>query len=205
MAENEEYETIELEYSEDDILYYLEDEDGVEVGFVLADEDGNEVEYFYEGFDEDDYEIVDEPASEPEQKPEPPAQKKTPKTKKPVKPEEPKDKSYLGKLVAIAGAEAGKARDKYAPKLEAVQEKAGKTLDKAQATATEQAGKAAKAAKAKAKEVKDEYDLGFTREDISETTSDLNAIAHEGAEVAGELKAAYDDIMDSFSFLKKKH
>ena len=45
----EEFETIELEYSEDDILYYIEDEDGNEIGFAL-EEGGKEVEYYYEGF-----------------------------------------------------------------------------------------------------------------------------------------------------------
>ena len=44
----EEFETVELEYSEDDILYYIMDEDDNEIGFAL-EEDGQEVEYYYEG------------------------------------------------------------------------------------------------------------------------------------------------------------
>ena len=45
----DEYEVIELEYSEEDIEYYIEDEDGVELGFALKDEQGNVEEYYYEG------------------------------------------------------------------------------------------------------------------------------------------------------------
>lgn len=40
-------EEIELEFSEDDIVSYLVDEDDNEIGFTLLDEDGNEVEYYY--------------------------------------------------------------------------------------------------------------------------------------------------------------
>lgn len=43
----EEYEEVELEFSEDDIVSYLVDEDDNEIGFTLLDEDGNEVEYYY--------------------------------------------------------------------------------------------------------------------------------------------------------------
>lgn len=40
-------EEIELEFSEDDIVSYLVDEDDNEIGFTLLDEDGNEIEYYY--------------------------------------------------------------------------------------------------------------------------------------------------------------
>ncbi len=46
-ANEEEYEEVELEFSEDDIVSYLVDEDDNEIGFTLLDEDGNEVEYYY--------------------------------------------------------------------------------------------------------------------------------------------------------------
>ena len=52
----EEFESFEIEVSEEDILYYIEDEDGNQVGFAVM-EDGEEVEYFFDG-DADDYEIV---------------------------------------------------------------------------------------------------------------------------------------------------
>ena len=46
-ADNEDgYELVELELDEDDIVRYLEDEDGNRIGFVLM-EDGEECEYLY--------------------------------------------------------------------------------------------------------------------------------------------------------------
>ena len=54
----EEFESFEIEVSEEDILYYIEDEDGNQVGFAVM-EDGEEVEYFFDG-DADDYEIVED-------------------------------------------------------------------------------------------------------------------------------------------------
>ena len=191
----EEFETIELEYSEDDILYYIEDEEGTEIGFAL-EEDGKEVEYYYEGFEASDYEVVSEPeppapkpAGEPEQKP-----ASAPAVS--AAEEAPKEHGYLYKLAAIAGHEGYKTRKKAGEKLDVARGKAEEHLGKAKNVATEQAGKA------KAK--KDELDLGITREDVSEMTSDLNAIAKEGAETAKELKEAYDDIMENFGFLVPK-
>ncbi|NPD31156.1 hypothetical protein HLV37_04670 [Eggerthellaceae bacterium zg-1084] len=46
-AAEEHADAFELEYDEDDILYYLEDEDGNELGFALPDENGDPVEYRY--------------------------------------------------------------------------------------------------------------------------------------------------------------
>lgn len=181
----DEFETVELEYSEDDILYYIEDEDGTEIGFAL-EEDGNEVEYYYEGFEADDYETLSEPkaASAPEQA------KPAAAT---AKQEESKERGYLYKMAAIVGHEGNKKRKVAEEKLDVVRGKAESQLGKAKTAATEQASKA----KAKAEEV----DLGITRENVTEVTTDLNAIAKEGAETAKELKAAYDDIMDNFGFL----
>jgi hypothetical protein len=59
-------------------------------------------------------------------------------------------------------------------------------------------------AEVKRKSDDEEFDLGITREGVAETTADLNVIYKEGAEVARELKATFDDINDSLSFLKKK-
>ena len=174
----EEFEVVEMEYSEDDILYYLVDEDDNEVGFVI-EEDGVEVECYYEGFDGDEYELVEEAPNEP--------------APKPYVPEKAEDHGYLHKLAAIASHEGGKARSKAEVQLEKVRGKAEVQVDKAKVAANEAAGKA----KAKAKD----NDLGITRESLQETTADLNAIAKEGAETAKELKEAYDDIMDNFGFL----
>ena len=53
-ADNEDgYELVELELDEDDIVRYLEDEDGNRIGFVLM-EDGEECEYLYVEDDEED-------------------------------------------------------------------------------------------------------------------------------------------------------
>lgn len=50
--ETEKYETVEIEYSEDDIEAYIVDEDDNEIGFILLDEDGNEIEYYYDDDEE---------------------------------------------------------------------------------------------------------------------------------------------------------
>ncbi|RDB60522.1 hypothetical protein C1878_13795 [Gordonibacter sp. 28C] len=60
-SDNEDgYELVELELDEDDIVRYLEDDDGNRIGFVLM-EDGEEAEYLYvEDDDEDDGEADDD-------------------------------------------------------------------------------------------------------------------------------------------------
>lgn len=50
--EAEGYETVEIEYSEDDVEAYIVDEDDNEIGFILLDEDGNEIEYYYDDDEE---------------------------------------------------------------------------------------------------------------------------------------------------------
>lgn len=108
-ADNEEgYEVVELELSDDDIQRYLEDEEGNEIGFVLLDENGNEVEYFYVESDDDEGEGIGEED--------------------------------------------------------------------------------------------DEFDLGISKEGVAQATGDVNAIYKDGIAVAGELKAAFDDIKDAFNF-----
>lgn len=175
-------EAVEIEYSEEDVLYYLEDEEGTEVGFVI-EEDGEEIECYYEGFESSMFEEAEELSAEA-------------RTAEPYVPEKATEHGYLHKIASIAGHEGNKARKKAEGKLDKVRGKAEVHVDKAKKTATEQATKA----KAKA----DEMDLGITREGVAEATSDLNAIAKEGAETAKELKEAYDDIMDSFGFLVPK-
>ena len=223
----EEFESFEIEVSEEDILYYIEDEDGNQVGFAVM-EDGEEVEYFFDG-DADDYEIVEDdeddevlelefseediiyrivdendveigfaimedgeeveyyyeevevediPESEPEPEP------------------EPKEHGYLYKMASIAGHTADKTRKKAEVKIDKVRGVTEKQIDKAT--------DAIEAGSKKLKEKKDESDLGITREDIAETTADLNVIAKEGAATANELKEAYDEIMNDFGFLMPK-
>ena len=186
----DEFETVELEFSEEDILYYLVDEDDNEVGFVI-EEDGREVECYYEGFDADGYEMVDDPAETAAV-----AKAEAPAKAEDDQPAEPVEHGYLYKMASIAGFEGNKARKKAEDKLDVVRGKAEVHVEKAASVAKDKAH----AAKKKA----DETDLGITREDIAETTADLNAIAKESAETAKELKEAYDDIMDSFGFLVPK-
>ena len=52
-AADEDLEVVELELSDDDIVRYLEDEQGRRIGFVIM-EDGEEAEYLYVEDDEDD-------------------------------------------------------------------------------------------------------------------------------------------------------
>ena len=171
----EEFETVELEYSEEDILYYLVDEDGNEVGFVI-EEDGVEVECYYEDEQEDG------PVSEPE-----------PEEPQPSEPEEP---GYLRKMASIAGFHGNRARKKAEAGIGKVRGAAEKQVDKA-TDAVETQGK-------KLKDKKDEMDLGITREDVSKTTEDLNVIAREGAATVKELKGTYDELMEEFGFLVPK-
>lgn len=223
----EEFESVELEYSEDDILYYLEDEDGNEIGFAL-EEDGKPVEYFYEGFDAADYELVKEAQEETAVEieidedailyylededgneigfvieedgkkvecyyEEEPASSGSQEKKVPAEPEEPKERGYLSKIASIAGYHGNKARKKAGVELNKVRGVAEKQVDKA-TVAVKEGGK-----KLKAK--KDETDLGISREDVSQATKDLNVIAKEGAATIKELKGSYDDLMDEFGFL----
>ena len=216
----EEFESVELEYSEDDILYYIMDEDDNEIGFAL-EEDGQEVEYYYEGFDANDYEVVEEHvADQPVTSSakgvvEPKADSAvvdaepagTAKPAASAKPAEPVEHGYLYKLAQIAGHEGNKARKKAGAQLGKAREKAEPIVDKARAKAEQGVDKATEAVETggkKLKEKKDEYDLGITRENVTEATADLNAIAKEGAATAKELKETYDDIMDSFGFLVPK-
>lgn len=224
MAES--LETVDYEYSEEDILYYLVDEDDNEVGFVI-DEDGREVECYYAEYESETFELVDDPSADgqddvvemeiaeddilyylvdedgnevgfviEEDGHEVECYYEAEAEAEPYVPEKAADHGYLHKIASIAGHEGGKARKKAEVQLDKVRDKAEVHVDKAKKTASEQ--------KSKAKSKADELDISITREDVSEATSNLNAIAKEGAETAKELKEAYDDIMDSFGFLVPK-
>ena len=171
---DEDGEVLELEFSEEDSIYRIVDENDVEIGFAIM-EDGEEVEYYYE-----EIEVEDVPESKPEPEPEP----------------EPVEHGYLYKMASIAGHTADKTRKKAEVKIDKVRGVTEKQIDKAT--------DAIEAGSKKLKEKKDESDLGITREDIAETTADLNVIAKEGAATAKELKEAYDEIMNDFGFLMPK-
>lgn len=171
---DEDGEVLELEFSEEDIIYRIVDENDVEIGFAIM-EDGEEVEYYYE-----EVEVEDIPEPDPEPEPEP----------------EPVEHGYLYKMASIAGHTADKTRKKAEVKIDKVRGVTEKQIDKAT--------DAIEAGSKKLKEKKDESDLGITREDIAETTADLNVIAKEGAATAKELKEAYDEIMNDFGFLVPK-
>ena len=171
---DEDGEVLELEFSEEDIIYRIVDENEVEIGFAIM-EDGEEVEYYYE-----EVEVEDIPEPDPEPEPEP----------------EPVEHGYLYKMASIAGHTADKTRKKAEVKIDKVRGVTEKQIDKAT--------DAIEAGSKKLKEKKDESDLGITREDIAETTADLNIIAKEGAATAKELKEAYDEIMNDFGFLVPK-
>ena len=174
VEDDEDDEVLELEFSEEDIIYRIVDENDVEIGFAIM-EDGEEVEYYYE-----EIEVEDVPESKPEPEPEP----------------EPVEHGYLYKMASIAGHTADKTRKKAEVKIDKVRGATEKQIDKAT--------DAIEKKKKKLKEKKDESDLGITREDIAETTADLNVIAKEGAATAKELKEAYDEIMNDFGFLMPK-
>lgn len=57
--EDDGYELVELELDEDDIVRYIEDDEGNRIGFVLM-EDGEEAEYLYVEDDEDEEEGAEE-------------------------------------------------------------------------------------------------------------------------------------------------
>ena len=190
-------ETVEMEISEEDIDHYLFDKDGNEIGFVII-EDGVEVECYYQD-DDGEIELVDgdepqeEPARTAEAGPEPEP--------------EPEEHGYLYKMAQILGHEGNKARKKAQPHVENARDKAAEGLGKVRSKAEVGVDKATEAVEESGKKLKEkssEYDLGITREGVSEATADLNAIAKEGAATAKELKEAYDDIMDSFGFLMPK-
>lgn len=206
----DQFETVEMEVSEDDILYYLESENGEEIGFVIM-EDGREVECYYEGFEEyydsDEFEIVDAAEAVEDEGSANTANASKAAAKEPAKPAKAEDHGYLHKIASIAGFEGDKARKKAGAQLNKARDKAAPVVDRARSKAEEGVDKATAAVEsggAKIKQKQDEYDLGITREGIAETTADLNALAKEGAETAKELKEAYDDIMDSFGFLMPK-
>ncbi len=177
MAENhDDFELIELEYTEEDIAYYIEDEDGNELGFAIVDENGEEVEYYYDGVEASQYESVDSAVNEQsddfgdaQMKPtlqgsSAPKHQTAPKAKK-VKEES---------LAYLAGNAAGKMKVK------------------------------AKTVPDKLEQKKNDAKNSHAKEELKEAASDLNTLYHAGKEVGDELKAAYGDIAEVLDFLPGK-
>lgn len=224
----EEYEEVELEYSEEDILYFIEDEDGNQIGFAL-EEDGREVEYYYEGFDGAEYETIEEPELETVE----------------MEIDEDailyclvdEDDNEIGFVIEEDGKEvecyyeeepeaapakasaneaAAEPKDPgYLSKMASIagyhgnkaRKKAEVELSKVRGATEKHVDKATAAVEKGSEKIKtksEENELGITREGVSQATEDLNVIAKEGAATIKELKGTYDELMDSFGFLVPK-
>ena len=120
---DDEYEVIELEYSEDEVEYYIEDEDGVEVGLAVKDEQGNVVEYYYE----DDPSAFEEVAVAPsEGKPSSEQPASAPLKKASDKPKKSQSSANEDSLAYMAGSAAVKLRSKAEKAPEKISEVAKK-------------------------------------------------------------------------------
>ncbi len=177
MAENhDDFELIELEYTEDDIAYYIEDEEGNELGFAIVDENGEEVEYYYDGVEASQYESADSAVNEQSGDPDDAESElvaqasSAPKHQTAPKAKEVKEES----LAYLAGNAAGKMKVK------------------------------AKTVPDKLEQKKNDAKNSHAKEELKEAASDLNTLYHAGKEVGDELKAAYDDIAEVLDFLPGK-
>ncbi|HAM15129.1 MAG TPA: hypothetical protein DCP91_04595 [Eggerthellaceae bacterium] len=184
---------IELEIDEDDIVAYLVDEEGNEIGFII-EEDGVEIECYYtddEDDESDEEDGPDEGASGASELSDATAGKTG-------------DPSYLQKMASIAGFHGNKARKKAEVQLDKARGTAEVQLDKVRGAAEKQVDRAAEAVESGGKKLKskrEDMDLGITREGVTQATEDLNVIAREGAATAKELKETYEELMDDFGFL----
>ncbi|MBQ9002597.1 MAG: hypothetical protein IJ087_12165 [Eggerthellaceae bacterium] len=165
----------------ENVICYLEDEDGNEIGFVV-EEDGREIEKYYEGIDAEGYELVEDPpvpvhGAEPGAETEPEA--------------ELEPGSEVKKMIAAAAGRGGvKLRAGAQAMLKVAWNKVKPQVDKTR-----------KAASQKAVQLKDkvvETDFSVTREDVQAAASKLNEIANKGAATVMEVKDAYDEIMDDY-------
>ncbi len=170
------FEYYEMEYDEDDIVAYLEDEDGVEIGIVVL-EDGQEVEYYYA----DDVEVESESDSEDDAE---------------YYEMEYSEDDIVAYLEDEDGVEIGIVV------LEDGQEVEYYYADDGEVEPEDTSGTAKAAASAEGDE--EDYDLGITREGAAEATKNLNEVVREGVQVATDLKDAVTDITDSFNFLTGK-
>ena len=169
-----------LEFSEEDVAYYIVDEQGNELGFALTEADGSETEYYYEGVDSSLYSPIDVSAAR------------------------------TGGAASPAGeagnSKSGASASKPAHE-QSFAERAGEEVGKFATKAGTQASKAAATAKDTVQKLRDkpkDEDLGFglTAEGVKKAASEFTTLAKEGAETAAELKDVYNDIFGQLDFLK---
>lgn len=208
-----ESEVIELEINEDDILYYITDQDDNEIGFAIM-EDGQEVEYYYETDEdyhivevlEDVYDDVEDADSDVDGDDD---------DEELLIEMEIDDDDILYYLVdeddneiGFAIMEDGREVEYYYVDEEidvAAEEAATDAPADAPAPAAEPAS--AQASDAAAAKGADDATPLFTAEEISEFKDDMVGLLKDGASVARELKSTYEEFSDVLDFLpiKKKH
>ena len=198
-------EAFEIEVSEDDIAYYIVDEDGNELGFALTEADGTETEYYYEGVNGADYVDADAAggasaaavaAGAAAAAAADDAVAAGPKKSKPIAKRAGEE---VGKLAAKANALKGDE-----PIAKRAGEGVGKFAAQATATAKGTAKKIKDTATGKPKTDEDDEDLGFglTSSGVKQAAGEFTALAKEGAQAAAELRGVYDDIMGDLDFLR---
>lgn len=182
------YDVYEMEVGDDDIAYYIVDDDDNEIGFALV-ENGKEVEYYYvtEGDDEDDEAAGVKRVAAAEGADDEFAYKKA------------KHASEDDDVIEMEVDEDDIAYylvDEDDNTIGFVVNENGEEVEYYYATEDE-----ISAQKSKHKKSGDgEYDFGITREGVAEATSDMNTIYKEGAQTVAELKGAYDDIKSALDF-----
>lgn len=181
------YDVYEMEVGDDDIAYYIVDEDDNEIGFAIV-ENGKEVEYFYvtEGDDEDEEAAGVKRVAAAEGADDEFAAKKA------------KHVSEDDDVIEMEVDEDDIAYylvDEDDNTIGFVVIEDGDEVEYYYATEDEASHK-----KAKHTSGDGEYDFGITREGVAEATSDMNTIYKEGAQTVAELKGAYDDIKSALDF-----
>lgn len=197
-----ESEVIELEIDEDDILYYITDQDDNEIGFAIL-EDGKEVEYYYETDEdyriaevlEDVYEDVESDDDEVDEEDELLIEM------------EINDDDILYYLVDEDDNEIGFAILEDGKEVEYYY--VDEEIDvAAEADADEVEPEAENKPAAATEEKADGKDGAlFTAEEIADFKDDMVELLKDGASIAKELKSTYDEFSDVLDFLpiKKKH
>jgi len=197
-----ESEVIELEIDEDDILYYITDQDDNEIGFAIL-EDGKEVEYYYETDEdyriaevlEDVYEDAESDDDEVDEEDELLIEM------------EINDDDILYYLVDEEDNEIGFAILEDGKEVEYYY--VDEEIDVAAEADADEAEPKAKSEPVAATEEKVDGKDGalFTAEEIADFKDDMVELLKDGASIAKELKSTYDEFSDVLDFLpiKKKH
>ena len=201
LEEYAETEVVELEIDEDDILYYITDQDDNEIGFAIM-EDGKEVEYFY--VTDEDYhiaEVLEDVYEDTEDDEEDDDEGEL------LVEMEINDDDILYYLVDEDDNEIGFAIMEDGKEVEYyyVDEEIDVAAD-ADADDAEPAAENAPAAAADEKE-DDKDGALFTAEEIADFKDDVVELLKDGASIAKDLKSTYDEFSEALDFLpiKKKH